>query len=343
MRLLGLDEPSLISGDGNNAVSDPDACGGGWTQVPESEYADFKRFGFNSVRLGISWANLEPTEPSGGGATHRWNGPYLKALDAEVKGFTSNGIAVILDMHGNNTSPAFKSPRTGRCEGSGLPSWLYPNAGSISAHRGECDFLTDRAQPGVSTDPQQGYAAAWQAVSGRYASNPLVVAADMYNEPSSHCAGLDLNRFYTRVGQAIRAGDPHVLLIYQDNTAKRGQYALDRPLTLPGSVYSFHVYASSWDRARSAIEAHLSHASSWDAPTWIGEFGVYRGHGAAPSGVAAATAAWAASVLPQFTAFCREHDIGWAYHQYSGGKSALIAPGTGKPSNAVLAGLQSGF
>ncbi len=345
VRLLGLDEPSLIAGEGNNQQTAPDSCGAGWQSVPESEYSNFERFGFNSVRLGLSWANLEPQPPTqaAGRLQHNWNQAYLSALDAEVRGFTSHGIAVVLDMHGNNSSPAFKNPKPDRCQGSGLPVWLYPDAGTITAHRGECDFLTDHSEPGAPIDAQQGYSTVWNMVAGRYAGNRMVVAADMYNEPSSHCPGLALDTFYTRVGTAIRAADPHLLLIYQDNTARRGTFAINRPLTLPGSVYSFHVYAPSWAQARTTLEAHLAHVASWNTPVWLGELGVSKGKGKSGGGDISAALGAFPSVLAPFMSFCRQHDIGWAFHQYAGGGTSLLDSQTGHPRTTWLSGLQAGF
>jgi hypothetical protein len=343
VRLLGLDEPSMISGEGNNVTTAPDACDAGWSEVPATEYGNFREFGFNSVRLGVSWANIEPDAPSvsGGRVVHDWDGPYLQALDAEVRGFTSHGIAVILDMHQNNTSPAFKSPKQGRCEGSGIPAWMFPNAGQINAHRGQCDFLTDVREPGAPLAPWQGYEDVWRMLAARYAGNRMVVAADMFNEPSSHCGRLNLVKFYSAIGRTIRSVSPHMLLIYQDNAARRHQFALKGPLPLPNSVYSFHVYATSWTQAEATLNAHVAHSASWRVPIWLGEFGVQKQPGP-DSNVAALVNGWP-SVLKPFMTYCREHDIGWAFHQYAGGGTSLLLPKSGKPRTTWLAELQAGF
>ena len=79
-RLIGVDEPGLISGSGNNRATNPDACGEGWLLPAPAEYRDVAREGFNSVRLGLSWANLEPAPPrvnGSGSGGHRWNRRYL--------------------------------------------------------------------------------------------------------------------------------------------------------------------------------------------------------------------------------------------------------------------------
>jgi len=278
VRLLGLDEPGLVSGSGNNKLTNPDSCGDGYLPVPDKEFDDFRRLGFNSVRLGVSWANMEPDPPTAGRPA--WNPQYLTAVDNAVRGFTSRGIAVVLDMHANNLSPAFKDPKPGRCEGSGLPVWLFPRPDATTPKSAECAFLKGGSWPGGPSDPQAGYAAAWSMLARRYASNELVVAADIFNEPSTAgCRDLDLLPFYRRVGTAIRAADPNLVLIYQDNAAHHGGYLLTSPLEMPNVVYSFHLYPHDWADGEPLLAAHLEHVSGWSQPVWIGEFGVFREKG----------------------------------------------------------------
>jgi hypothetical protein len=338
VRLLGLDEPGLVSGAGNNRLTDPDACGDGYLPVTDKEFDDFQRFGFNSVRLGISWANMEPDAPTSPGQ-HAWNQEYLKAVDDAVKGFTSRGIAVIIDMHANNLSPAFKNPKPDRCQGSGLPVWLFPDAASQDPQEAECEFLSGQPLPGAPIDAQQGYADAWSEIAGRYADNKLVVAADIFNEPSAaNCPDLDLLPFYEQMGHAIRAADPKLLLIYQDNAARSGNYALSAPLDLPDSVYSFHFYPLNWTEGQALLQSHLDHVASWKQPVWLGEFGPFReaGRGADVSD------AWLGD-LDKMMKATRADDVGWAFHQYSGGGGSLIQRSTGQVRTDWLRGLQAGF
>ncbi len=338
VRLVGLDEPGLVSGAGNNRAVAPDACDDGYLPVASSEYANFQRFGFNSVRLGISWANMEPTQPSTPGR-HAWNAEYLQAVDDAVKGFTSRGIAVVLDMHANNLSPAFKNPKPDRCQGSGLPTWLFPDPEATTPQKAECTFLKGEPLPGAPVDAQAGYADAWHEIASRYASNQLVVGADIFNEPSSaRCPGLDLLPFYEQMGNAIRSANPHLLLIYQDNAARKGNFALNAPLDLPNSVYSFHFYPVSWSQGEPLLQSHVDHVASWHQPIWLGEFGVFREQGRG----AEATAGWVAD-LGAMMHYCRVHNIGWAFHQYSGGAGSLIDRQKRQVHTDWLAGLQAGF
>ena len=337
VRLLGLDEPGLVSGSGNNKLTNPDSCGDGYLPVPDKEFDDFRRLGFNSVRLGVSWANMEPDPPTAGRPA--WNLQYLTAVDDAVRGFTSRGIAVVLDMHANNLSPAFKDPKPGRCEGSGLPVWLFPQPDATTPKSAECAFLKGGSWPGGPSDPQAGYAAAWSMLARRYASNELVVAADIFNEPSTAgCRDLDMLPFYRRVGTAIRAADPNLVLIYQDNAAHHGGYLLTSPLEMPNVVYSFHLYPLDWADGEPLLAAHLEHVSGWSQPVWIGEFGVFRekGRGQEPD------PHW----LPDLAAmmrYCRERGVGWAFHQYAGGRGSLVDADTRRLRVEWLRGLQGGF
>jgi hypothetical protein len=339
VRLLGVDEPGLISGAGNDRAAHPDACKQGWRPPNPSEYAEVRRWGFNSVRLGLSWANLEPTPPrtdAAGNVVHRWNRPYLAALDRAVAGFTNAGVAVVLDMHQNHMSAAFAHPAPDRCEGSGFPVWLYPHA-SVGPAQAQCDFFAGRTQSGVPIDIQSGYTKAWIEVAHRYAANRLVVAADLFNEPSvGKCPGLDVTSFYRALGTRIRRADPHLLLICEDGTGRNGLYALRRPVGVPGWVYSFHLYLRAGDSVSAVIGARLARASTWQVPVWVGELGLYqRGQATLPAN--------AERQLRTTVVYLRRHQAGWAFHQYAGGGAALIRRIDGTVHSGWVAALQSGF
>lgn len=340
VRLLGVDEPGLIGGQGTDRAH-PDACGEGWLLPAPSEYRAVARDGFNSVRLGLSWANLEPTPPrvrAAGAVVHRWNRPYLDALDRAVTGFTHAGVAVVLDMHQNHMSPAFNHPVPDRCEGSGLPTWVYPDA-TVGATQAECDFFADRREPGVPIGVQAGYAAAWTKIAHRYAANRMVIGADLFNEPSSGiCPGLDVSPFYRRLGIRIRHADPHLVLICEAGTGPAGSSALPRPVRLSGWVYSFHVYVRPGESPDALAGASLRRAARWRVPAWVGELGVFqRG---APTAIPAGTG----GRLRATAAYLRRHDAGWAFHQYAGGAVALTQRRDGAMLHSDwLAALKAGF
>ncbi len=342
MRLLGVAEPGLISGAGNDRATHPDACDEGWRLPAPTEYRDVARAGFNSVRLGLSWANLEPAPPHtspAGTVVHRWNRPYLTALDRAVAGFTRAGVAVILDMHQNHMSPAFKWPAPDRCQGAGLPTWVYPDT-SIGATQAECDFFADRTEAHVPVGVQAGYSAALIKVVRRYAANPLVVGADLFNEPSAgKCPGLDVAPFYRKLGARLRHINPHLLLICQAGSGPGGETALPEPVGVPGWVYSFHLYLRPGQSAGAALGASFRPAARWHVPVWVGELGIYH-RGAA----AAAVPRGMSGEIRAAVAALRRHGAGWAFHQYAGGSVALTSRASKQTLHPDwLAALRSGY
>src|SRR6202011_3072553 len=109
-----------------------------------TEAAELAAWGFNTVRLPISWANLEemaPTVSANGAPVHRYNTDYLKSLYTVVNQLTGQGLAVILSMHQVDWSPWFErgpgAPQLvdpnemqidlggGLMHGLGMPKWLY--------------------------------------------------------------------------------------------------------------------------------------------------------------------------------------------------------------------------
>jgi endoglycosylceramidase len=308
---------------------------GGWRILPSDEFDLIQAWGFNSVRIGISWSDLEPSPPQDG--EHAYNQPYVTYLDSVVKAFTDRGIAVILQMAQSKWSPAFTNipVRDGvRCRGYGMPGWLYPDASSISIGEAKARFF-------ASSSMQQGYADAWSYVAGRYTGNPMVVGLDMLNEPylnpSVAPSSIHLNAFYATLGAAIRAVNRHALLIFQDTQDRGdGAYGVTTPPPFTGVVYSFHLYVDAWrptglDRA----QRYVARARAWGVPLWIGEFDAFGG-----ASDAARDLQWQADVQAMM-GFCREHDVGWSLFAYADGK--LLQPGTSVPRPGLLPILQSGF
>jgi endoglycosylceramidase len=295
----------LPGADGQHRTGCP-----GWITPASSDLDRIKGMGFDSVRLGISWANLEPAPPvmRRGVIHHTYNARYLRDLDTVVRGLTARGIVVVLQMAQANWSPAFRNVRdmfgNTMCQGVGMPAWLYPDPGATSQSRAALDFF--RNIDGV----QDGYAAAWQALAARWSRNRGVVAADMFNEPfRPHGApgiGALLDDMYDKVGRAIRAVDPHLLLVFQDtrwSTVRRP--ALPRPPDLPDVVYSFHLYDPTWNPdGQARTEAMAARARTWNVPLWIGEFDAF---GYASPGPFDPT--WRRDVRAM-AAFCDRHGIG---------------------------------
>jgi endoglucanase len=161
--------------------------------------------------------------------------------------------------------------------------------------------------------PETRWIADWQMLAKRYQANPMVVGADLHNEPHAPaCWGcsqqsIDWKLAAERAGNAILAVNPNWLIFVEGvdcygpgGTVQGGggscywwggnlQGVKDSPITLKvvnRLVYSVHDYpssvrAQSWFTA-SAYPGNLT--SVWDtywgfvqkdgiAPVWVGEFG----------------------------------------------------------------------
>jgi len=342
LRLFSINLSPLSSGQGAPGPEGLALYGcTGWRLPDPLAYQNIEAWGFNSVRLIISWSNLEPTPPSAGvdgQPEHRYNQEYAQAIDQEIKGLTDHGIAVILAMSQAQWSPAFHEIRTPfgiRCQGEGMPAWLYQDHSLAAMPAARFGFFNDQGAI------QAGYEAAWRFIAARYASNPMVVGADMVNEPYTHGnfppQDLHLARLYVRVGAAIREENPNVMLIFQDSNYPNDQpFALRRPPPFSNVVYSFHFYDRDWTpNGLQRTTAYVARAERWNVPLWIGEFDVFDYSSPRPF-----NPNWIAE-LRKMLPFLRQNGVSWAIWAYSGG--AFLAPGGREPKPGLLAPLQAEF
>ncbi len=300
VRLEGLNDWGMEVGNGWPVVTN-DTCGGSWEpnfqSIINQGYDNVSEWGFNFVRFPLSWANLEPLPPTAepnGTLIHHWNEAYVAAASDVVGNLTARGIAVIIDLHQVYMSPAFKNftspyPYSSQCEGNGMPSWLYPDAPALEQKFGdygaagyaECAFLANLPEPGVKVKPLDGFINAWRFIASKFASNDLVVGADIINElyftPFDSCgrltgtsADFSLHAFYLKVGDALRAVNPNLLLVFEGGPADPSPTSnLSGPLPV-NTVYSFHYYPSSWNSG--LFDAQVSFAHNMNVPVWLGEF-----------------------------------------------------------------------
>src|SRR6185437_4068751 len=110
----------------------PDDCNHQWRVPPKDAAKNIASWGFNTVRLNLGWANLEPTAPtqSVGGLVHHWAMDYVQAVKDTVRSLAAQKLTVILDPAQYQWSSAFKQSAGQQvaCEGYGMPAWLNPNA-----------------------------------------------------------------------------------------------------------------------------------------------------------------------------------------------------------------------
>jgi endoglycosylceramidase len=214
-------------------------------------------FGYDAVRLAISWSLLEP-EPG------RVSRVYIARIAQVVGWLRARGIYSVIDMHQDAWSKYLYTPPGGRCppplqavsgfhEADGAPAWA-------SAHLAPVCYVGAReADPAVQEDFQrfwsdlpasdgvglaQHYADALAAVAARFARDPAVAGYDLFNEPSPgytpppEMDATEVYPFYARVIATIRRRAPgfrQLFFIEPDVTrdVTDSRYAL-----VPWSTYS---------------------------------------------------------------------------------------------------------
>ena len=188
--------------------------------------------------------------------------------------------------------------------------------------------------------PEARFTQVWQGIARWYASNQLVAAMDIKNEPRDATVGghvlapawgtggqTDIAAMYTTVGNLIHEIAPGPLIICEGlNYATSLVGVASHPIRLarPGKVvYSMHDY--SWDHAegqsQAAYAAQMNKAGGYIltekiAPLWIGELGDSTGSlanfGLAPSspgGGGADAAVW----WNNFEAWLTDTDADWCW------------------------------
>ena len=259
----------------------PDAAGFG---------ADDARFlarsGFNTVRLGLIYAAVEP-QPG------VYDDAYLDRIAKTVDQLGRQGIAVLLDFHQDLFSERF--------QGEGWPEWAIrddglpaePRAGfpgnyvGMPALNAAFDHFFDDA------DLQDHYAAAWAHVAQRLGSNPAVLGYDLLNEPwpgsawqacaqGDGCFDFDakLTAFYAKTTAAIRAVDPSTLVFVEPNVlANAGAQSQIQGFGDRDVALSFHDYCPVEQRTTclplddKVFQQAETVAKRFDGPALLTEFG----------------------------------------------------------------------
>ncbi len=312
------------------------------TSPPAQEATNIAAWGFNSVRIPLAWANLEPTAPvkqPDGTLRHTWDAAYLANLDGFVRAVTAKGVAVFFTIHNKFGA----NPDKGQCNLSSVPPWMYPQ-GLPGDGSGRCEFLRGITARGAPEPIWDGYAAVWTMLASRYASNSQVVAADVVNEPFpiAPCNVNDtrLPELYDTVGRAVLAADPRLALILEDSPprlAEAGRFQVRERPTLPNVIYSYHLYQDDWIPAgKSLDDAYAARARAWNMPLLVGEFNAF-GYAAPGAGY---DPHWQEDTVAALS-YWRTAGVSWMAWAYSGGNH-LVNP-NGTPRADLISTFQKGF
>jgi aryl-phospho-beta-D-glucosidase BglC (GH1 family) len=266
VRLVGFNWTGTENGGRSDfEKTGDDACGVTWRTPADhigpfdfdNAYQVIRDWGYNVIRIPVSWNNLEPVAPvwsaAAGSYQHTWNQTYLDDLRSMVTKARANGLMVILDMHQDYWSPALHditnwNGTPGYCEGVGMPRWLEPTIDAKASTTQNVDFygamnrfyrnLRDPASTLTQASPWQLLYSAWDQLSYQFsaqsgfAAADAVIGADILNEPYIsyvggeppagqsvlQAAGSRLVTFYDALAPAITNHAPTWLLFFQDST-----------------------------------------------------------------------------------------------------------------------------
>ena len=275
------------------------ATDGLWARNYKSMLDQAVASGFNAIRLPYSNALFRPGNTPNG-INYKLN-PDLKGLrglalmDKIVDAATSRGLMVIPDQHRPDASAQSPLPATG-------------------------------------TLSEQQWIGDWVTLAKHYRSNPLVIGADLHNEPNGQATWgtgnpqTDWRLMAEKAGNAVLAAAPHWLIFVEGIDNYQGQSywwggdlaaARRYPVRLsePGHlVYEAHdygpdVYNQNWFQAKdfphnlpavwNSNWAYLKEQNI--APVLLGEFGGSTGNDAEGT--------WQRTLV----AFLKQHHISYTY------------------------------
>src|SRR5919198_280255 len=297
----------LLAVNWYGAESEDHVVGGLQAQALAAIVRQIPRLGCNAVRL--PWSNeLVEHDPAVPERAVEANPQLrrrraLEVFDEVVLALTSQQLMVVLDNHNSDALWC--------CGDDGNDLWY-----------------NDRY-------PESSWLGDWEAMAARYRSNPLVVGADLRNEPRIRAtwggpAATDWRAAAGRGGDAVLSGDPDLLVIVEGV-----QYAADlsRAAHLPVEldvpdrvVYSAHDYVWFEPGVTSAEEWHAQVRPRWaylteesdPQPLWVGEFGTCN---TSPGCVRSASPADPGLWFEALTAFLAGQGAGWAYWPLNGTQS----------------------
>ena len=240
--------------------------------VCAADAGELASFGYDVVRLTVSWSQLEP-------APGQINHAYIDRIAQVVDWLKSAGIYTVLDMHDDawskyvytpagSTCPPLTSTIGGFHEADGAPAWASVHVSPVCAVNGVRDLdaavqedfqrlYSDLPAPdGVGL--REHYAGVVAALAARFQNDPAVAGYELLNEPEPGFLGpgtmdaTELYPFYASVIAQVRAAVPHFRqLVFIEPDVTRN--ILDRSAPSPpwslfspyrNVVYAPHVYTN---------------------------------------------------------------------------------------------------
>lgn len=265
-------------------------------------YDAIKKAGFNTVRLPIAWANLEPTIPNGylpnmninqiNNLQHVYDdNNYLKDVDYVINEFSKRNIRVILSIHQNGWSPAFNWMHNACIPGLGMPDWLYPAGCNKINTSGSCMTIFQAEQDFYKNQNniQQLFLSMVDHLSKHYSQNTNLnmIGIDLLNEPSikgkescnantssyTPIASVNADSLYQDESNIIlnnyKGKTFSPLIIYE---IYDGSVIAPNANNLSNAVFSFHLYPDNFVKAKTQLAARIKFAKDNNVPLLLGEF-----------------------------------------------------------------------
>ena len=235
--------------------------------------------GFNVVRLGVTWAGLEPTPGTISTA-------YLQSISQTVNILGQHNIYTILNVQqdgysaglGGEGAPAWATI-TGGAPNPILPFPLNEFLNPAQTHAWNSFWSNALAPNGVGL--QDNYSWALENLAGHFHGNHDVAGIEIMNEPNPGSQMLptvlgshyfdtqSLTPFYNQAASAIRAVDPNTLIFFEPNVfSTEGLPVNLGTVNGPNTVLSFHDYTGPM-----AIQFAQQYATAHNIPAFLSELG----------------------------------------------------------------------
>ena len=209
--------------------------------MSERDIARIAQLGFNVVRVPFNHRILEDDA-----RPYVYKDSGWRHLDHVIDWCEQQGIYAVLDLH---SVP-------------GGQSGLFVND-------------PDKVKLWDSEENMRRTVALWAAIASRYHDRTHVAGYDLMNEPDAP-RDEDLADAYLRIIDAIRAVDPHHMIILEGGGFAASDFSMFDRRLCPNQVYSFHTYNFFGDGVdRPHLQRLARMARQMNVPLWNGEFGAH--------------------------------------------------------------------